>query len=276
MTTPVDAVGVDIGSRSIELVALGSGGILRQVKVSTTFDPLGQCRLILDGVAARKVVATGYGRKLLAESGLLPEVSCITEIQAYALGAQAIDPEARTVLDIGGQDTKVISLGPGGRVLRFEMNDRCAAGTGKFLEFMATALQVELEEFGAFALRASKRIQISSMCTVFAETEATSLMAQGERPEDIAMGLHMAIVSRVGSMLQRVGGRAPLLFAGGVAHNPCVARLVEEHTGFAPRIPENPDMVGALGAALHAQRLLASDPKQEAKAGRMTGCDPKA
>ena len=125
--------------------------------------------------------------------------------------------------------------------------------TGKFLEFMATALQIPLESFGEFALRSDRRIQISSMCTVFAESEATSLMARGERPENIAMGLHMAIVQRTTAMLGRLGVSAPVVFAGGVAHNPCVVRLLEEQLGRSVTVPDNPDMVGALGAALYGK-----------------------
>ena len=249
--------GIDIGSRSIELVFLNSGGVLRQVKSPTTFDPLGQCRKMMDAFDAGRVIATGYGRKLFAESFSHVNVSTITEIQAYALGVQFLHPEARTVLDIGGQDTKVISLAETGRVSKFEMNDRCAAGTGKFLEFMALALQVPLENFGEFALRSDRRIQINSMCTVFAESEATSLMARGESPENIAMGLHSAIVSRTIAMLRRVGIVFPLVFAGGVAHNPCVVRLLEEQLGRAVTVPENPDMVGALGAAVYAGNTFA-------------------
>jgi (R)-2-hydroxyacyl-CoA dehydratese activating ATPase len=242
--------GIDIGSRSIELVVLDADGILRQLKTPTTFDPLGQCRRLMGELEGGRVIATGYGRKLFAESFGQMDVSTITEIQAYALGARFLHPEARTVLDIGGQDTKVISLSETGKVFKFEMNDRCAAGTGKFLEFMATALQVPLESFGEYALRSDRRIAISSMCTVFAESEATSLMARGERPENIAMGLHMAIVQRTIAMLRRVGVSAPVVFAGGVAHNPCVVRLLEEQLGQPVIVPGNPDMVGALGAAI--------------------------
>jgi (R)-2-hydroxyacyl-CoA dehydratese activating ATPase len=118
---------------------------------------------------------------------------------------------------------------------------------------MATALQIPLESFGEFALQCDRRIQINSMCTVFAESEATSLMARGERPQNIAMGLHLAIVRRTLAMLGRVGLEAPLVFAGGVAHNPCVRQILQEHLGQAPIIAADPDMVGALGAALFAQ-----------------------
>jgi (R)-2-hydroxyacyl-CoA dehydratese activating ATPase len=244
-------IGIDIGSRSIEMALLESGRLVDQAKLPTTFDPLSQCAKILQGIRIKNIVATGYGRKLFADSRKDQTVRTVTEIQAYALGARYLFPEVRTVLDIGGQDTKVILLNEKGKVAKFEMNDRCAAGTGKFLEFMATALQLPLDTFGHFALQADKRIQISSMCTVFAESEATSLMARGERPENIALGLHLAIVQRTLSMLGRVGKDPPLVFAGGVAHNPCVRYLLEEGLKFSPSIPENPDMVGAIGAALY-------------------------
>lgn len=251
--------GIDIGSRSIELVVLEGGGVVRAQTVPTTFDPLGQCRRLMDGLDADRVVATGYGRRLFAEQGGLEGVGAITEIQAYAVGARALVPEAASVLDIGGQDSKIIVLDGQGRTIRFEMNDRCAAGTGKFLEFMATALQVPLPEFGAFALAADKRIPISSMCTVFAETEATSLMAGGESAPNIALGLHLAIAGRIAGQLKRVGVLPPLVFAGGVARNPCMVRLLSESLGFEPVVPRDPDTVGALGAALVGLRQLERD-----------------
>ena len=245
--------GLDIGSRSIELALLEGDRLVDWAKVPTTFDPLAQCRLLLKDVQADTLVTTGYGRKLVLEHLKDRGARAITEIQAYALGARHLAPETRTVLDIGGQDTKVITLTPHGKVARFEMNDRCAAGTGKFLEFMALALHLPLEEFGSFALAAEKRIQISSMCTVFAESEATSLMARGEAPANIAMGLHLAIVQRTVAMLRRVGEKAPLLFAGGVAHNLCIRALLEEGLGQEVIVPPNPDLVGALGAALYGR-----------------------
>ncbi|MEW6386063.1 MAG: acyl-CoA dehydratase activase [Thermodesulfobacteriota bacterium] len=245
--------GLDIGSRSIELAVLEGDRLVDWAKVPTTFDPLAQCRRLLKDVRAERMVATGYGRKLALESLKEHRVTAITEIQAYALGARRLAPETRTVLDIGGQDTKVIALAPDGKVARFEMNDRCAAGTGKFLEFMALALHLPLEEFGSFALQGERRIQISSMCTVFAESEATSLMARGEAPANIALGLHLAIVQRTLAMLRRMGEEPPLLFAGGVAHNVCVRALLEEGLGQEVIVPPNPDLVGALGAALYGK-----------------------
>ena len=243
--------GIDIGSRSIELVVLTDGRPTHATKAPTTFDPMAQCRTLLAGLDFESIVATGYGRRLFKDTFRGAFASTITEIQAYALGARWLFPDARTVLDIGGQDTKVISLTPDGRVAKFEMNDRCAAGTGKFLEFMATALQIPLESFGDFALHSDNRIQINSMCTVFAESEATSLMARGERPENIALGLHLSVIQRTVAMLGKVGAAHPLVFAGGVAHNPCIVRILAEHLGLPLSIPEAPDTVGALGAALY-------------------------
>ena len=248
--------GIDIGSRSIELVVLENGLPVWERRLPTTFDPMSRCRELLAEADVHAVVATGYGRKLFAENFPHLGGESITEIRAYALGTGHLFPSAAAVLDIGGQDTKVISLNAKGRVDRFEMNDRCAAGTGKFLEIMATALQIPLEAFGTYALRSDRRIEISSMCTVFAESEATSLMARGEKPENIAMGLHLAVVRRTLSMLRRIGVGSPLVFAGGVAHNPCIVKLLEEHLGELPLTPPAPDMVGALGAALHGWSLF--------------------
>lgn len=260
MSKAGDTAGLDIGSRSIELVLMHGDEVVHTAKVPTTYDPMGQCRALLDGLSAAQVVATGYGRKLFAEAfrdqTALSAIADITEIQAYALGAARLFPQARTILDIGGQDSKAISLGPTGRVLRFEMNDRCAAGTGKFLEIMALSLQVPLTDFGAFAQSGDTRIPINSMCTVFAESEATSLMARGERPQNIALGIHLAIMRRTLSMLRRVGLDGPLVFAGGVARNVCAVELLRELSGVECLVPADPDTVGALGACLHARKLL--------------------
>jgi (R)-2-hydroxyacyl-CoA dehydratese activating ATPase len=250
--------GIDVGSRSIEMVCLQDGAVVRTARLPTTFDPRAQIRGLLAELPLERITATGYGRNLVVQtltedSG--PAVDSITEIKAYALGVRDLMPGARTILDIGGQDTKAISLTEDGRVLKFEMNDRCAAGTGKFLEHLANVFQIPIEEFGAYALRGDQALTINSMCTVFAETEATSLMAQGNRPENIALGLHASIVKRTVNMLTRVGLVQPLIFAGGVARNPCVIRLVASALGREPKVPENPDMVGAHGAALHCSGL---------------------
>lgn len=247
-------IGLDIGSRSIEMVAMKDGEMVKSDRLPTTFDPLSQCKKLLDGLRPASLVGTGYGRNLIQRLELDCEVSAITEIKAHALGAAHLFPEARTVLDIGGQDTKAMALS-NGRVMKFEMNDRCAAGTGKFLEYTAGVFQIPIEEFGDYALKGDTPSEISSICTVFAETEATSLMARGENPANIALGLHKAIIKRTKTMLNRVGLNFPLVFTGGVANNPCIRTLlastIEAALGEELLIPDTPDMAGALGAALH-------------------------
>ena len=239
--------GIDIGSRTIELVVLKDRKIIEMKQTDSGFDPLAQARELLEGVKHDHIMATGYGRHLFELSFDAPTV---TEIKAYAVGAKVLFPEVRTILDIGGQDSKVISLNGSGRVIKFEMNDRCAAGTGKFLEIMAHTLGYNLDEFGVEALKATNEMQISSMCTVFAESEVTSLVARGEERQDIALGLHRSVVRRALSMLKRVSVQEPTLFAGGVAQNPCMVRMLEEATRTTLLVPEAPQMVGALGAAI--------------------------
>jgi len=253
--------GLDIGSRSIEVVLCVDGEVVEARRAPTTFDPVSQCSKLLDGLCFTSLVGTGYGRNLIQRLSLECPSSTITEIKAHALGAAHTFPEAKTVLDIGGQDTKAMSLAPNGRVMKFEMNDRCAAGTGKFLEYTAGVFQIPVEEFGSYAMKGTHPPEISSICTVFAETEATSLMARGEKPESIALGLHRAIVKRTVNMLNRVGLQFPLVFTGGVANNPCVPSLLAEAIGGVIGknilIPDNPDHMGALGAALHGLQTSA-------------------
>jgi predicted CoA-substrate-specific enzyme activase len=246
--------GIDVGSRTIKVVDLDADTkrILDFRKVETTYTPIDQCMKILNGLSAERIVATGYGRKLLQDQ---VRSESVTEILAHALGARHLFPGCRSVLDIGGQDTKAISLDSTGRIAKFEMNDRCAAGTGKFLEFMAASFQIPIERFGDFASEGQPGLAISSMCTVFAESEATSLMARGHRPQDIARALHLSVVKRSLSMLKRVSPEGPLVFSGGVALNRCVKELIEQEIKSRILVASEPDMVGALGAALYAAQL---------------------
>jgi predicted CoA-substrate-specific enzyme activase len=145
-----------------------------------------------------------------------------------------------TVLDIGGQDSKAIALLNNGRVKKFEMNDRCAAGTGKFLEIMAKTLEYDIEEFGQEALLAKKDLNISSMCTVFAESEVTSLIAKGCNRREIARGVHAGVVRRAAGMINRVSSEGDIVFTGGVAKNLCMAELLSKKLGRKMQIPENP------------------------------------
>jgi predicted CoA-substrate-specific enzyme activase len=247
----VCVAGLDIGSRTIALVEWDGVKIAHAEVVDTGTDPLGNAWTLLNGRKYRHLVATGYGRHLAAERKLASEV--ISEIKAYGLGAYHLHPDVGTVLDIGGQDSKAIRLGPGGRVLRFEMNDRCAAGTGRFLENMAHTLGLVVDDFGPHALAAAgQAVRISSMCTVFAESEVVSLIARGEDSHRVSLGLHQAIVDRVASMVRRVGIQQRFVFAGGVAHNLCLHQLFSQALNVPITVPHDPQIVGALGAALHA------------------------
>jgi predicted CoA-substrate-specific enzyme activase len=248
--------GLDIGSRTIARVEWDGEQIVDAQVVDTGTNPVKNARALVQDRVYGRLVATGYGRHLAVERELADEV--ISEIKAYGLGAYHLYPDLGTVLDIGGQDSKVISIGSQGHVVRFEMNDRCAAGTGRFLENMAHALGMTVAEFGPHALQAvGPPVRISSMCTVFAESEVVSLIARGEDSHRVALGLHQAIVDRVGGMIQRVGARERFVFAGGVAQNPCLHKLFASTLCIPITVPEEPQIVGALGAALHAWRGLA-------------------
>jgi len=242
-------LGLDIGSRSVDAVWLEDGRLVDWAVADSGFDPGSAAAVFVDRGAHDAVVSTGYGRHGARErfGGTV-----VTEITAYGVGAAVLFPEALSVLDIGGQDTKVISLGAGGRVTDFEMNDKCAAGTGKFLEVMARALGFDLEEMAAEAIRASSGVSISSMCTVFAESEVTGLVHRGEDRSRIARGLHESIAKRTLGSLKRVNARGPLVFAGGVAKNPAMVALITDGFEGEVLVPEEAQIVGAYGAALSA------------------------
>lgn len=251
MVSSVKVCGIDVGSRTIKMVVMNGDDkmVLESQKVETTYSPLEQCTRLLKGLSADQTVVTGYGRKLVLAN---INGESITEILAHSLGAHHLFPGCRSVLDIGGQDTKIISLDASGRAAKFEMNDRCAAGTGKFLEFMASSFQIPVEGFGDFALGGAPGLSINSMCTVFAESEATSLMARGNKPQDIALALHQSVIKRSLSMLKRLSVSGPLVFSGGVARNRCVRQLLQKELDFKILVAAEPDMLGALGAALYA------------------------
>ena len=243
--------GLDIGSRTIALVEWNGSRITREEVVFTGTDPLKNSRALLGDRHYDKLIATGYGRHLAAERALADGV--ITEIKAYAIGAHHLYPDVQTVLDIGGQDSKIITVRPDGGVVKFEMNDRCAAGTGRFLENMASALGLSVDEIGPHALAAEGNgIPLSSMCTVFAESEVVSLIGRGENSCRVALGIHEAIVSRIGAMVRRIGLSPRFVFAGGVAFNPCMQQLLAKDLGVVVTVPQSPQTVGALGTAIYA------------------------
>ncbi len=243
--------GIDIGSRTIELVVVDDSGEIQEFRQSDTgFAPMTEAQRMIQKRNYDRIMATGYGRNLFEISFDAPT---ITEIKAHAVGARFYFQEASAVLDIGGQDSKAIALSDTGKVKKFEMNDRCAAGTGKFLEIMAKSLGYTIEDFGHEALLAENDINISSMCTVFAESEVTSLIAKGQDCREIALGLHNSVVRRVSAMINRISPSGDIVFTGGVANNPCMTFLLSKNLGRNIHIPEQPQFIGALGAALLAR-----------------------
>lgn len=243
------SAGLDIGSRTVKLAVLEDGKLLLARKSATSHDPLGTARALLDDASYDVLTATGYGRHLI--KGHL-DCPVISEIKAFALGARHLAPACRSILDIGGQDTKAIALDERGNLSKFEMNDKCAAGTGRFLEVMATALGYTLEDFARAALAAPQAVKINSMCTVFAESEVISLTTQGHARGEVALGIHRAIVGRCLALLKRVSPPGTIFFAGGVALNACARSLLETETGREVYVPPDPQIVGAVGAALSA------------------------
>jgi len=251
--------GIDIGSITAETVILQNNLILSSSIVPTGANSrLAAERSLAVALEAAKltqkdlfrIVTTGYGR-----SSFPLAYKMITEITCHARGAFYICPETRTVIDIGGQDSKVIRLDAQGRNVDFQMNDKCAAGTGRFLEVMARALEVKLEDLGRLSHSAQRTIKISSMCTVFAESEVVSLIAENQPQEVIIRGLHDAIADRILGMVRRVGVEEKVTLTGGVAKNEGVVLALEERLGVKVFVPPEPQIIGALGAALLARGL---------------------
>ncbi len=252
-------LGVDIGSITVKAAVLRDGS-LAGTKIGftgynvarawrhVTDELLAELGLDLDGVDA--LVSTGYGRASVEVAD-----KAVTEITCHAAGVTFIAPHARSVIDIGGQDSKAILLDDSGKVKDFAMNDKCAAGTGRFLEVMARALQVDLEEFGDVSAAAAAPSRISSLCTVFAESEVISLISRGETRENIIAGIHESIAARVVSMAQRIGVRPPLMMTGGVAHNSGVVRAISARLGFPVEVDPRAQAAGAIGAAIIASGL---------------------
>ena len=198
------------------------------------------------------LVGTGYGRNKVPSAD-----ENISEISCHAMGVHVADPNVKAIIDIGGQDVKGIAIDSDGTVLNFAMNDKCAAGTGRFLEMMARTLEVDIEDLGVLSLKSTENIEISSMCSVFAESEVISLIAQNKETSDIAHGIHMAIAAKAISLMRRVGLEPGYMMTGGVAKNPGVVKVLEEQLKAPLYISGEPEIVGALGAALYGlERVL--------------------
>ena len=249
--------GIDAGSRAIKVVLLNgddrriiSSGVagqgVRQEELAAVLldEVLKKAKLARKDIG--RIVATGYGRDAVSMAD-----TTITEITCHARGVAEQAPSARTVVDIGGQDSKLIRLDGDGTVRDFVMNDRCAAGTGRFLEVVASRLGVQLGDLGEMSGRADAPASISSMCVVFAETEIIGLLASGETPENIVAGVQASIATRIASMAGR-NIAEPIIFTGGVALIPGMSEVLEVALGHSVMVANNPQMTGALGAAILA------------------------
>jgi len=251
------AAGIDAGSTTTKAVLLDRDGkVVSFALIPTGADSRDSSRQVLhqalqkagaDEKALAYTMATGYGREI-AEAA----AETVTEITCHARGVHALLGSTRTIIDIGGQDSKAIRINDQGRVQDFAMNDKCAAGTGRFLEVMSRTLGISLNEMGECGLKSTRRVHVSSMCTVFAESEVVSLVARGEKVEDIVNGIHQAISDRVASLAMRVGLEPPVAITGGVAKNLGVVRALEERLSARLEIPPEPQITGALGAAIIA------------------------
>lgn len=252
--------GIDSGSTTTDVVILdqdkhvkakvilptgagASGGAARALDQALEAAGLKQADLIA-------TVTTGYGRSVITAGD-----KSVTEITCHAKGAHFLNPQVRTVIDIGGQDSKVIRLDESGGVVNFVMNDKCAAGTGRFLEMMARTLELSLEEISQIGLDWKEDITISSMCTVFADSEVVSLVAQNKALPDIVHGLNNSVAARAAALFRRVKGEAVCMMTGGVSHNQGVVKAMEENLGLPLFIHEDAQLCGALGAALFALEL---------------------
>ena len=255
--------GIDIGSLSTDVVLLdGNLAVVGTAILATGASMRRAAREAFDaalsagGAGMEDVVftvATGYGRESAEGADLR-----VTEITCHARGARRLFPGALTVLDIGGQDSKVIRLGTDGKVSDFAMNDKCAAGTGRFLEVMARTLEMDLERMGERSLLATRSLPVSSTCTVFAESEVVSLIASGAAPEEIAWGVHLAISERIAALADRLGMAPPAVLTGGVAKNPAARKALEDRFRIRFLVPDEPQLTGALGAALIAVERAAA------------------
>jgi predicted CoA-substrate-specific enzyme activase len=253
------AAGIDIGSITAKAALIEDGRLIGTEFIFTGYkaelagqkvydELLHTARL--DAAEVEKVVSTGYGRSSVKFAD-----RSYTEIMCHAAGAHFLNPLIRSVIDIGGQDSKAIVIDEQGKVQNFLMNDKCAAGTGRFLEVMARAMEVDLDEFGKISLQSQRPAKISSLCTVFAESEVISLIARGEQRTDIIAGIHDSIAARVMAMAARIAIREPLMITGGVALNAGVVKALEKKLGMKIESSPYAQVNGAIGAAVLAAKL---------------------
>ena len=260
------AAGVDVGSTQSKAVIADEKGEI----VATSLDDTGANvvqaaqRVYLEALRSAKlreeeidyVVGTGYGRYRVNFGN-----TQVTEISCHGRGAVKMFPDTRSVIDMGGQDTKAISVNPEGEIVDFCMNDKCAAGTGRFLGAAAVALDIPIDDLGPTALGAEKPVRISTTCTVFAESEVLSWLGKGKKLPDILWGVHQSIATRSVALLRRVGVEEQITFTGGVTRNVAMVKALEDRLGTRLNVSEEAHYMGALGAALFALDHISSSRK---------------
>lgn len=267
MTKEIYTMGVDIGSTASKAVVLKNGEeIAAHATINVGAGTSGPSRVIKEvlekACLAEKdidfIMGTGYGRNALEEADFqMSELSC------HAKGAYFLFPNVKTIIDIGGQDAKALKIGDGGMLENFVMNDKCAAGTGRFLDVIARVLEVDVSDLENLDAKATKDVSISSTCTVFAESEVISQLAGGAKIEDIVKGIHDSIASRVGSLAKRVGLQDDIVFTGGVALNKGMVRALEQNTGHTILTSPLCQLNGALGAAIFAYQKVKNKKRKE-------------
>jgi predicted CoA-substrate-specific enzyme activase len=255
-------VGIDVGSLTAESILLEGTRVKASAIIAARTNPLDSAREVLGQVLRERslapgdvcyTISTGYGREAIQREGLAQEN--LSEISCHGYGAWCLAPRVRTVIDIGGQDAKAIKVDDQGGLERFAMNDKCAAGTGHFLEHMGRTLEVELGELGRLAQSARRPVRMTSRCTIFVETEVLHFLQRGHSRADIAAGVADAMAARVAALARRVRPQAEMTMTGGVAKNVAVKREVEKRLGMPMvHLRFDPQLVGAYGAARLAER----------------------
>jgi (R)-2-hydroxyacyl-CoA dehydratese activating ATPase len=261
---PIYCAGIDVGSLTAESILLADERVIASARIPARSNPLDSAQevrslLFQDSSLSTDdlsyTISTGYGREKIEEIGLAQEN--ISEISCHGFGAWCLSPRVRTIIDIGGQDAKAINVDETGHLTRFAMNDKCAAGTGHFLELMSRTLEVELSDLGRLALSARRPVRMSSRCTIFVETEVIHFQQRGHSRADIAAGVADAMAERVAALARRVRPTAEVTMTGGVAKNVAVRREVEKRLDLRMLdLRFDPQLVGAYGAArLAAQKV---------------------
>lgn len=248
--------GIDIGSRTTKAVLLKHNEIVFKGIEPTSINPALTAKKLYNkaiekaGTTNFKTVTTGYGRKIVEFSN-----KAISEISCHAAGVNFLHPDAKAIIDIGGQDAKVIVIDENGKVIDFAMNDKCAAGTGRFLEKTAVILETTLDKLSNLAMQYSSEIEVSSVCVVFAESEMIGLIAKNEEPANIAWGVHKSIAKRIKNLLAQVSINQPVYFTGGVANNTAMLNALKLATNLQILPSKFSSFTGALGAAILAKKI---------------------